>query len=483
MSSSVRKSKKKAAEDSTRESAGFSLFKNMTEAEESVDWVIDIDTDYPESHGHGLSVHCIEQGLLVENASGKVKADTLKIYLENFVDLNDYDHYQGTIVLKGEGFLISKPSTPSYMLNHHQDLHALESEFNQNVADEHSAWITAINKDKSRQTKTILLVMPQGITVTTDMKGLEPKAPDGDLYCKLHLRELQCEDKVEERAVEQLFFPGFWNLRIIEGATEIEKATEQKKSLLSAFEDVPSTAVTTSGGAEPVKSIWGLLSASTTTTPPRPSLPRPIKEESPSPIKQETPSPPRKPAPKPALNLFGSPTNEPKSSTPPSGSLQRTRKNAFKQTVNSEDQRRARDASRRKRGQNKRNTAINRARRQQLADRLAMMKAQNEAELAAAKEIAEGMKSQGGDSEGSQPTAPEGNGDDEAFFDSIEKELTNDVNTSMNTVSSGGYASTSGGVSPSVSVTSNGTVKNEGYKSDEESLVSIQSNDSVFDSN
>ncbi|CAB9531364.1 hypothetical protein SEMRO_3464_G348300.1 [Seminavis robusta] len=116
-----------------------------------------------------------------------------------------------------------------------------------------------------------------------------------------------------------------------------------------------------------------------------------------------------------------------------------------------------------------------------------MMKAQNEAELAAAKEIAKGMKSKGGDSEGSQPTAPEGNGDDEAFFDSIEKELTNDVNTSMNTVSSGGYASASGGagegVSPSVSVTSNGTVKNEGYKSDEESLVSIQSNDSVFDSN
>ncbi|CAB9531363.1 hypothetical protein SEMRO_3464_G348290.1 [Seminavis robusta] len=399
MSSSVRKSKKKAAEDSTRESAGFSLFKNMTEAEESVDWVIDIDTDYPESHGHGLSVHCIEQGLLVENASGKVKANTLKIYLENFVDLNDYDHYQGTIVLKGEGFLISKPSTPSYMLNHHQDLHALESEFNQNVADEHSAWITAINKDKSRQTKTILLVMPQA----TDIEGPRPRAPDGEpsfffLFGggQVPFRELQCEDKVEERAVEQLFFPGFWNLRIIEGATEIEKATEQKKSLLSAFEgcrihdsrvkktrkkakqqqpmtieqqpmaieqrtsppplqhgysfaryaleDVPSTAVPTSGGAEPVKSIWGLLSASTTTTPPRPSLPRPIKEESPSPIKQETPSPPRKPAPKPALNLFGSPTNEPKSSTPPSGSFAEDSQECFQANC---QQRRPTQSSRR----------------------------------------------------------------------------------------------------------------------------------------
>ena len=76
---------------------------------------------------------------------------------------------------------------------------------------------------------------------TTDCTTAEPAAPSSDQKVKLRLREFAVEaplSKKQKTMTRQMFYPGFWELRIINTTSpkQIEIAMEEADGLDNAFE-------------------------------------------------------------------------------------------------------------------------------------------------------------------------------------------------------------------------------------------------------
>ena len=133
--------------------------------------------------------------------------------------------------------MITKPSVPFFLLNNHKELNALEVTKSQGTEDRHGSFANAINKDKSRQTKSILLMFPEGMVCTTDMSSMEPRIPSGDLDCNLEVREMSVDDEIEGSEVGQIFYPAFWELSVLDEVVELVEVVNQKpRSLHNAFQ-------------------------------------------------------------------------------------------------------------------------------------------------------------------------------------------------------------------------------------------------------
>ena len=122
------------------------------------------------------------------------------------------------------------------MRHHHEELNAIEAIPCKRTAEFDSSLAAAIEKDKSRQTKTILLVMPDDVVVSTDMLSLNPRTPEEDLEAVLRLRQLSTSDDTEEGTLQQKHYPGFWDLRIVNNVKTITTAKKEVKTIAGAFQ-------------------------------------------------------------------------------------------------------------------------------------------------------------------------------------------------------------------------------------------------------
>lgn len=213
------------------------LFATLEEAIEMCDHHIMVDPEFPEGNGHGIVCMHIPGSLVVTTSKGdKFVSDVLKITIDSLVDLRDYKHTKGQIVLNGKAFLITKPAVSSYLLMNHKELFAVEANPCARTEQEHAKWATAVTRDEARRLTTILCIFPDGMTVTNDMQSIEPTAPNTDRVIAYSLREVHAETEVEGQQLPQSFVPGFFFLRVVEESGLIEAAAEEVHSLARAFQ-------------------------------------------------------------------------------------------------------------------------------------------------------------------------------------------------------------------------------------------------------
>ncbi|CAB9505369.1 hypothetical protein SEMRO_229_G092850.1 [Seminavis robusta] len=242
------------------------IFDSVEEAEEMVDHLVQIDFDYPESMGHHLHSLRIPDSLLTKTSLGTYVSDEAKILLEDLIDLTDYENYQGLLVLNGKGFLVTLPAVSKFLMNQYHDLLELEKVKCEKTKQQFEFWISAVVKDKSRWNQTILCLFPEGVTCTTDFVSPEPQAPTSDQPVKLMLRELGLRTETKQGGtVPQIFYPGYFKLRIINDRPKMASVVDEPvQTLSSAFEgmckiraggnvaaDLPEPMETTSSVAAP----------------------------------------------------------------------------------------------------------------------------------------------------------------------------------------------------------------------------------------
>ncbi|CAB9530688.1 unknown protein [Seminavis robusta] len=229
--------KSNATKATTTPSRKIRIFADINEAKESVDHPIDVDTDFPESHGHGIFVLEIPDAIQSNTSFGTYVSDEIKFVLEHLVDITDYNKIDAQLVLNGTALLINKPSVSSFFIHKYLKLLSLEAEHCQRTEDEFKFWLTAVTQDESRQVQSLLFVFPEGTVCTTDFASAEPSAPKSDMPVKLLLRELDTVIDIEGSQIQQIFYPGYFRLRVIPETSKMADAIEAPaKSLASAFE-------------------------------------------------------------------------------------------------------------------------------------------------------------------------------------------------------------------------------------------------------
>lgn len=145
--------KKDAAEETSL------LFSSNEEAIEMVDHVIEADTDFPESHGHGFFCLRVPDALETSTTLGTCVSDELVIMAEDLIDLCDCENYNGQLVLNGRGFLLTKPSILNYLLKNCLALLSLEDKQCERTSHEFRVWISSIPRDKTRSEHETRLVL------------------------------------------------------------------------------------------------------------------------------------------------------------------------------------------------------------------------------------------------------------------------------------------------------------------------------------
>lgn len=226
-------SKKKA------DSPGNEVFGSLAEAIGMVDHVVYVDTEHPESHGHGFFCLKVPDALLTATDLGTYVDDELVFMAEDLIDLCDYQKYNGQLVLNGQGLLVTKPSVANYLLNQYLELLALEDEQCDRTEHEFKCWISALHNDKTRMDQTILFVFEDDVVCTTDFNSAQPAGPTCDHNVKFLLRELPLNTEAADGTViPQVFYPGYFKLRIVRRGKPKMLLVEQApvKSLASAFE-------------------------------------------------------------------------------------------------------------------------------------------------------------------------------------------------------------------------------------------------------
>lgn len=216
----------------------LSIFADLYEAEELVDAMIDVDTDYPESHGHGVHVLRVPESILTTTDLGTFVSDKIQFVLEDLVDITDYKQFKGQLVLNGTAFLITKPSVPSYLLKYYVEVLAKEKTPCDRTEHEFKTWLNGVSKDASRCETNLLFVFPEGLVCSADMSSMNPSAPTEDQAVKLLLREVPLDTENESgEHYPQVFYPGYFKLRVVRAkAKPVDLKKSPVASLADAFE-------------------------------------------------------------------------------------------------------------------------------------------------------------------------------------------------------------------------------------------------------
>jgi hypothetical protein len=223
--------------------ASSRIFRTLDEAKMSVDHVVPVTFEYPEKHGHNLLVHRFDESLVLTFPHATIKCDSVQIGFKHFVDTRDYPLTTGHIVLDGSAFLITTPSVPYYQLFDHEAMFARFPGCPTKVKEDHAIWANAVKKKKSRLMTTILLTMPDEVSVTSDIWSPEPCIPFIDKKVKLKMGEVpltfNASKVMVNRQTTQVFLPAYWNLRVISN-TEVKmlhaEEEDEQDDLCYAFE-------------------------------------------------------------------------------------------------------------------------------------------------------------------------------------------------------------------------------------------------------
>jgi hypothetical protein len=170
-----------------------------------------VDTDCPKKNGEFFIHH------ISDVSTGDELIDLVKITTAHLIDLRDFKHYSGHVVLNGQGFLISRPTVPHFLLYDYKALFEKEKKRCSRTEEMYKVEVNQIIASPARQVKSILLLFPDGMTCNADMGATTPSSIDQKV--NLILRPLAIDTMVKKGSAmvveNQSFCPGYWVLRVI----------------------------------------------------------------------------------------------------------------------------------------------------------------------------------------------------------------------------------------------------------------------------
>ena len=213
--------------------AGGTMFTCLEDAIEFADDVVDVDFEYPERNNQGLYICQIDK---VETP--KELITKLRVLIPDIVDLRDFKSIKGLIVCGGSAFLIFRPSLPFALLNGIDDFFSIEKNPCTRTQQDMKATMTNIRGDKARQFRSILLVFPNDVSLTSDWTDNIPRV---DKKSKLNLRIVQLKKhKIDDKGKQavQYFYPAYWEMRMVIGNRRdvFEGEEEDDDDLAAAME-------------------------------------------------------------------------------------------------------------------------------------------------------------------------------------------------------------------------------------------------------
>ena len=239
---------------------GHQMFDDIAAAIDFADDVVEVDFDYPERNNQGVlcfrtdGVKVVRQ--VDETKSKKELISKFRMLVPDIIDLRDLKKHQGMIVCKGRAFLFVRPCVPHYSVYNFKQLFEVEEIPCNETKDNVAAHMVKIDKDESRNYRTVLFVFPDDISLCNDFSSVVPSV---DMKLKTRLRIVQGKynigkkDAKDIKTAEQTFFPVYYEARILIGErrddldfdedsdSDVESAMKGQK--LSA----PDTATSASG--------------------------------------------------------------------------------------------------------------------------------------------------------------------------------------------------------------------------------------------
>jgi len=209
-------------------------FSSLEEAVNMVDDVIYVDFSFPEANSNGLFIQRLDQ---IRSPSGNELISLCKVMLYHIVDLRDFQKHSGLLVCGGAALLVEVPSVPFFLLE--ESLNLLNAEKNRcdRTEDLTAAAMNKIKRDPTRQTRSILLVFPEGVTCSADFSD---NAPTTDKKVKLALRNVESAFVLGKKQAPctQRCYPGCWQLRILKKEADVLKFDDEDNEcdVLDAFQ-------------------------------------------------------------------------------------------------------------------------------------------------------------------------------------------------------------------------------------------------------
>jgi hypothetical protein len=196
----------------------------------TVDDVYVLDFDDPEANGDGIFVLKTPD---LKSSDGRFLYDKVEILLTKGVtDLADISKVAGAIVLGGQAFHLALASVPEYLREQLEAFFMLEDVRCAKREEQYELQMNRISNDKDRMKHTFLFVLPDGFAFTDDFANAAASPSIMDRKIRVVMRELQVIKSVEPggRLIPQVFYPGFFELRILScNAASKELKSESKK--------------------------------------------------------------------------------------------------------------------------------------------------------------------------------------------------------------------------------------------------------------
>jgi hypothetical protein len=183
------------------------------------------DLEHPENNGGELYVVDAPDET---TPNGEEQIDLMKIAMV-IPDLQDYKDKKltGHVILGGRAFLVSLPSVPAWMVNKMDALLGKERGYNKiDGFDQGMKKMTAMmgseHEAKTRKVRHILLVFPEDVVISANMKDHAPPADT----CAIHKAGLRIRSinpttvegvkiQDDDRAKVQNHYIGHWILRVV----------------------------------------------------------------------------------------------------------------------------------------------------------------------------------------------------------------------------------------------------------------------------
>jgi hypothetical protein len=204
----------------------------------TVDDVYVLDFDHPEANGFGIFAVKTPD---IKSVDGRFLYDKVKILLTKGVaDLADIPKVAGAIVLGGQAFHLVLPSVPEYLREQLEALFMLEDVRCAKTEEQFQLHMNRLSNDPNRMKHTFLFVLPDGFAFTDDFVNADASPSIMDRMVRVVMRELSVTKHIEQGGppITQLFYPGFFQLRILScnaASKELKSKSKQIESFSSFF--------------------------------------------------------------------------------------------------------------------------------------------------------------------------------------------------------------------------------------------------------
>jgi hypothetical protein len=203
------------------------LYASLEEAQEAADEVVEVDFEYPERNGAPTFFLQLTDSVPVDtNGTTKELVSQVKVHLNHLVDVADFDTLTAILVAEGRALLVKLPVLPHFRRNptHIKTANRLEQFPCEPSNNEYLICVNAIIADENRLYKQYLFVWPDDMVCSTRMESDSPPVADEKIQIKL--RKVLLEYTVGKKNVKEVFYPGFWLLRVISDTKKVLEEAE-----------------------------------------------------------------------------------------------------------------------------------------------------------------------------------------------------------------------------------------------------------------